>query len=619
MHGIRQTIQGFPLWLQLQLLAGAMLIALSLIAMMPSDATLEASHETGAQIYLNIEPSVLLRPGDCMTLRWLVEGAKEVYLEEKGRASGGIVEEEICDDDDPIPTMRVVYSDDSEEIFELAPTFLVHNPLLWLDAIIAVSMLALSTYLIDRRFAVIVGLIGLRLSLMPIYQDYLFRRLLSFLDRAAWHWVFIIAASLFLVAVRTTLRKEPIKYGIRAFSLLMVIQSPIPILYSLPLQLRYAQLDALQPLSQGLLIVIYGVPLLISALVLFIPPARIKDALNNALVAAGSVVFVVLLLEIGIRFILPQLTQPEAERFRIGVPYDEDSITMRPNTIWFHEYPSNPRGYFEDGNRVNYETNSAGFRDREFALEKTDSVTRIAFIGDSFGHGSGVHYEDMASVILENTLNKQFGCAVEVYNFSVGGYNTPDQAQVMREVVVDFEPDVVIIWYYLNDIGRSTSQYFGDEALVRQENPFLRFGREFSVVAEFTAQQMQQLVQSQQSIADFIGFYRSRLWDDVVVNLEDIVNTTQSIDAQPLLFIHPILYRLDDSYPYQTIHEQVRATSDELGFMTFDLLDALKGYPYRSLWVHEVDSHANEIGHRVTGEYAAEKIAPLISNCSEVR
>lgn len=609
-------VQKLPIWFRLQALTGLILIVISLPLVLPTSAAIDEQISDETAIFMEINPAIQIYPSGCYQLNWSVEGVQAVYINDEGRAGAGIIEEEFCSND--VPTLRVTLTDDTEAIYTLSPTYLAYNPLIWLGGITAAILLALSLILLEPRLALIVAAIVFWQASWTIYRDYRFIQPLDQFDRILWHWLLILSLSLLVASIYTIwrLKDQPKTKRISAFFLFFVVQLPMPLLMSIPIQLRYEQLDALQNLLWISGFLIYALPVLLIAMLFWTPQAKLSSRLMNLVVAVFSPVFMLLVLELGLHLITPQLAEPESARFRIGVPYADDSLSMRPNTTWEHEYPSNPRGYFDDNNKIQYTTNSAGFRDREFSVEKTDSVTRIAFIGDSFGHGSGVWYDDMASVILEETLILTYGCSVEVYNFSVGGYNTPDQAAVIREIVPAYQPDIVVIWFFPNDIGQSASQYFGDEALFKIENPFFQFGREFSVVTRFTAQQLQQITQSQRSIVDFIAFYQNdELWNRMVESMEEITAQSNALESEAFLFIHPILYRLDDNHPYLPIHEQVSELAQDLGFQTYDLLEAFKGIPHRSLWVHEVDYHANEIGHRLAGEYAAEQLARRIATC----
>lgn len=95
--------------------------------------------------------------------------------------------------------------------------------------------------------------------------------------------------------------------------------------------------------------------------------------------------------------------------------------------------------------------NSLGFRDREFKEQKQPGVTRIAVLGDSFVWGYGMQrVEDRFTERLQEVLRKM-GAGVEVYNFGIPGFGNEQEFLAYREIASGFDPDLVILVYYIND------------------------------------------------------------------------------------------------------------------------------------------------------------------------
>lgn len=98
--------------------------------------------------------------------------------------------------------------------------------------------------------------------------------------------------------------------------------------------------------------------------------------------------------------------------------------------------------------------NQAGFRDREHAIEKPTGTMRIAILGDSIAFGWGVRQEERFGDVLENLLNsarETSGPVVECLNFAVPGYNTVMEEALLREVVLAYSPDVLVLNLVTND------------------------------------------------------------------------------------------------------------------------------------------------------------------------
>ncbi|MBN1871331.1 MAG: SGNH/GDSL hydrolase family protein [Candidatus Omnitrophica bacterium] len=127
--------------------------------------------------------------------------------------------------------------------------------------------------------------------------------------------------------------------------------------------------------------------------------------------------------------------------------------------------PSNSLGYVPSSNdRIVYELrpdyklksikseiSSQKLNDMYFPLKKSPGVYRIACIGDSVSFGYKVKREESFPKVLEKMLNEDNKGKYEVINFSVPGYNTAQESEILKEKVLGFDPDAVILVYCGND------------------------------------------------------------------------------------------------------------------------------------------------------------------------
>jgi lysophospholipase L1-like esterase len=105
------------------------------------------------------------------------------------------------------------------------------------------------------------------------------------------------------------------------------------------------------------------------------------------------------------------------------------------------------------GNPVwNVSTNSRGFRDREFTIEKPDSTFRIVCLGDSWTFGANVDQEHAYPQRLAALLDERYpGASIEVLNLGVMGYSSRQGLELLRRTVLDLDPDIVVIGFAMND------------------------------------------------------------------------------------------------------------------------------------------------------------------------
>ncbi|NOL48049.1 GDSL-like Lipase/Acylhydrolase family protein [Synechococcus sp. MIT S9220] len=114
----------------------------------------------------------------------------------------------------------------------------------------------------------------------------------------------------------------------------------------------------------------------------------------------------------------------------------------------------NARGLYSREGQALVEINEAGFRGSLPSSELSDSVYRIAVLGDSFTEGLQVDEDETWIKVLEKQLNMFSSCSIlnyrnaEVLNFGVGGYGTGQSLLTWRYQASKFRPDLVILAVY---------------------------------------------------------------------------------------------------------------------------------------------------------------------------
>ena len=98
-------------------------------------------------------------------------------------------------------------------------------------------------------------------------------------------------------------------------------------------------------------------------------------------------------------------------------------------------------------------TNCYGWRDDEWTSPKPSGQVRIAVLGDSTSFGWFIEREDNHPECLQWALNPVAGeDAVEVMNFSVPGYNSAMEKEVLRARALSHQPDIVVLQFEINDM-----------------------------------------------------------------------------------------------------------------------------------------------------------------------
>lgn len=96
--------------------------------------------------------------------------------------------------------------------------------------------------------------------------------------------------------------------------------------------------------------------------------------------------------------------------------------------------------------------NALGFRDtRDYDLRKGPTTFRILVLGDSvtFGHGALHPYPSLIEPLLQQWRPE---IDWQVWNLGVPGYNTSQELAHLLEVGPAYQPDLVIVGFFINDI-----------------------------------------------------------------------------------------------------------------------------------------------------------------------
>jgi lysophospholipase L1-like esterase len=136
--------------------------------------------------------------------------------------------------------------------------------------------------------------------------------------------------------------------------------------------------------------------------------------------------------EVGARVVLPL-----AERGR-GIGYDSAvGWRPRPNVVrvgthWSAGEPAR--------------TNSLGWRDAEFRVERTPGVRRLIALGDSFTWGAGVDYGERWTEKLEGLTPD-----LEVLNLGVNAFGCDQELRLLETQGLAFAPDFVVLTVFLGN------------------------------------------------------------------------------------------------------------------------------------------------------------------------
>lgn len=172
-------------------------------------------------------------------------------------------------------------------------------------------------------------------------------------------------------------------------------------------------------------------------------PSRIHRVAANIGLATISAAVFLLLLEGGLR--LYDLLR--------GVPL----IRQDPATTLFEPHPYlptilRPSSHYRDGD-TSGEINSLGFRGPERGVSKAPGTFRVICVGGSTTFGAGIRGDDRTyPAFLERRLEEMWPKRrVEVWNAGVPGYTTAENTIYLSLRIIDFGPDLIVLYEGYND------------------------------------------------------------------------------------------------------------------------------------------------------------------------
>jgi len=264
---------------------------------------------------------------------------------------------------------------------------------------------------------------------------------------------------------------------------------------------------------------------------------------------------------------------------QIKVPSDDPRVV--------HEHRPNGKAFLMG---VKVTTNSFGLREGERSLAKPPGTYRIVALGDSITMGWGVRQNMTYPVQLERRLNAQppkgfpAGLHYEVLNLGVGNYNTVQEVMRLRNLGLPFNPDLIILGYFINDAEPTPK-------------PGRGFLIEHSYLYAFAASRIRLVKPNTGTYLDYYrGLYGDNEpgWQAAQAALRELVSIGQERSVPVMMFIIPEMHELGDRYPFADIHRKLEQVGAAFGLPVVDLLPALKGRkPESALWVSPLDAHHN--------------------------
>jgi lysophospholipase L1-like esterase len=312
-----------------------------------------------------------------------------------------------------------------------------------------------------------------------------------------------------------------------------------------------------------------------------------KEILKGITAAFISLLIFLVLLEVTLQIYTRLYIYYDVEMSRYAAEVKEKSDNPKIG----HVHIPNSNAYLMG---VDVAINSDGFRDDEYAAERNQNY-RIAVLGDSLTFGWGVEKEDTFEVLLEDMLSETR--PTEMINFGHGNYNTQQQVNLFKEKGLKYNPDKVVVFYFIND---------AEVTPVRSN--WLWISRLRSVT--FLWSRVRGLLSRAAPGQTFQTFYSDLYKDDQpgFIAVKDSFIELQGVTEQHGIELQVVMLpELHDlvNYPFTAEYAKVENFLTDNGIAVMDLTASFAGYQNpEGLWVAPDDAHPNALAHKMIAEYS---------------
>jgi len=263
--------------------------------------------------------------------------------------------------------------------------------------------------------------------------------------------------------------------------------------------------------------------------------------------------------------------------------------------------------------------NRDGFRDREFAIAKPRNTFRILVVGDSQTFGHGIEkLEDTFPKQLEKLLNQGMKRPkFEVLSFARPGWNTANQLQYIYKKGFLYQPDLILLNFFHNDLPPShfLDCNSKDWELFPEILPLVEwFHRShFYDFFKFRINRLLEKTGYKPSYEDCRrSSYQSRSWDMEEIYLDTLSHTARMKNIHFMMSIIPIMFHLDENYPFAFAHNKLKIYCDSRNIFCVDLYqEGFQGKNEDDFIVSRKDRHLNIRGAKLAAQIVFKKLKPL--------
>jgi len=311
-----------------------------------------------------------------------------------------------------------------------------------------------------------------------------------------------------------------------------------------------------------------------------------KQIALRTLFAIAGLALIVAVIEIAVRLVVDDGMHPGLETWKYA---REMKVASQDPKIGF-EHGANREARLMG---VTVRTNADGLRDRQITSERKPGVMRIAMLGDSRTLGWGVSFDAIFADRIERRYSTA-GVKTEAINFGVGNWNTVQQVRSFLTKGREYQPDIVVLTYFLDDAAPAQPYSGSPGWLLRNCPACLVLGG----LPDSTAYQSWG---ADERARYYLGLYdggQADGWLAAKAAISRLAAYCEENDIE-LLIAHLPDLRDVQNYRFGLITELIRQTANENDAAFVDLLPVLQFQASDDLWVSPSDPHPNAFGHKL--------------------
>jgi len=317
----------------------------------------------------------------------------------------------------------------------------------------------------------------------------------------------------------------------------------------------------------------------------------VRAFLSSLLWVAVTVVVSLLVVEIACRLIYTRKLDYQIEMSRYAAALKRSSEHWRIG----HEHRPSLGAHLMG---VDVSINQHGFRDPEYPETKPDAEYRVLLLGDSLTLGWGAAQDDTFAALLQRRLEARFSScedprSVRVINTGVGNYNTDQEVSFFEIRGRRFDPDLVLLNYFINDA----------EPTPRQKSPWIL---KYSYLGMAVWGRLDLARRLYLGGEDFSSYYPALYeedregWRAAREAFARLAALAEEDGFGLVMFLLPELHAVGPEYGFREISERVRSAASAAGIARVtDLAPAFAAEDPEGLWVSLDDAHPNARAHAI--------------------